>query len=145
MTRIAAASLLVAPLVALMVAGSARAENFDGTYRGSFVCGKMAQAPEILRAPFDMVVTGKTVLFARPIFNPPGTRVVGSELGTGTVEDNGALKLTSSWSAGRFSYQGNYSGTISAKTGTLSGTQAWTTPRGNETRGCTVAFVLHAT
>jgi hypothetical protein len=144
MARIALAPLIVASLALLSVSAPARADNLDGVYRGSFVCGKMAQAPEMLRAPFDMIVSGKTALFARPVFNRFGTRVVGSELATGTVDDSGAIKLTSHWSAGAFSYQGDYSGAINAKIGTLTGTQSWTTPRGSETRGCTVAFVQHS-
>ena len=51
---------------------------------------------------------------ARPIFNLRGTLVVGSEIATGTIVGRG---------------------------GTLIGTQAWTTPGGQEQRTCMAAFV----
>ena len=119
---------------------SAHAEGLEGTYRGTFVCQKMKQSPDMLRAPFDMTISGKTAVFARPVFNRNGTRVVGSELATGTVEDNGTLQAKSEWSAAGFGYQGSYSGAIKDKVGTLTGTQAWKTQGGTETRNCTVAF-----
>jgi len=37
---------------------------------------------------------------------------------------------------------GAYRGTIVDKTGTLTGTQNWTTATGKETRNCTAAIVL---
>ncbi|HXD43895.1 MAG TPA: hypothetical protein VN655_02080 [Pseudolabrys sp.] len=133
----------VAAFAAAAIASSsmARADGFDGTYRGSLVCEKMAAAPDILRAPFDMIVSGKTATFARPVFDVRGTLVIGSELATGTVEDGGAIKLTSTWSIGGVSYQGSYSGAIAAHSGTMTGTQAWKTRAGDVMRGCTVAFV----
>jgi hypothetical protein len=140
MTRTVARLLAVA-LAAAALPTLAHANNLDGVYRGSFICEKLALAPDILRAPFDMIVNGKTAVFARPVFNRVGARVLGSELATGTVEDNGSIKLTSKWSLGPFGYEGNYSGIINGKLGTLTGTQAWHTPRGTEMRGCTVAFV----
>ena len=144
MSRTSVLSTVLAALVLLAFQAAARAESFDGAYRGSIVCAKLTFNADILRAPFDMVVTGKSVMFARPVFDRLGNRVVGSELGTGTVEDNGALKLTSSWSAGVFSYQGAYAGTINGKTGALTGTQAWTMPRGKQTRDCMIAYARRA-
>jgi hypothetical protein len=118
----------------------AHAEGVEGTYRGSFVCEKLKQGTDMLRAPFDMNISGKTVVFARPVFNRNGTRVVGSELATGTIEDNGTLQVKSEWTAAGFGYQGSYNGAINGKVGTLTGTQAWKTRSGTETRNCTVAF-----
>jgi hypothetical protein len=124
------------------IPSSATAEGLDGTYRGNFVCEKLKQSPDILRAPFDMIVNGRNVIFARPVFNRNGTRVVGSELGSGSIDDTGTVQLKSAWSAGGFGYEGSYSGAIKGKTGTLSGMQSWKTPQGGaESRNCTVAFV----
>jgi hypothetical protein len=67
--------------------------------------------------------------------------VVGSALATGTVDDTGAIKLTSTWSIGGASYHGTYSGSIASRSGTMTGMEEWTTRIGNVTRGCTVAFV----
>ena len=134
----------IAVLIGLALAAlplAAQAEPFEGAYRGSFVCEKMKNAPDILRAPFDMIITGKSAVFARPIFNRFGTRVIGNELAAGTIDDDGALTLTSKWSAGAFSFAGAYGGSIRGHVGTLIGTQTWKGPGGEESRGCTVAFV----
>ena len=113
----------------------------DGTYRGMLVCEKLQTSQFMLRAPFDIVITGKTAIAARPIFNLRGTLVVGSEIATGTVADDGTIKLVSNWKAGGSSYQGSYGGVLNGKGGTLTGTQAWTMPQGQQTRTCTAAVV----
>ena len=117
------------------------AAGFDGAYRGGIVCEKLNISQFMLRAPFDIVVAGAKAIAARPIFNLKGTLVVGSEIATGTVADDGTIKLGSSWKAGGSSYQGSYTGILTEKSGTLTGTQAWTMPEGQQTRSCTVAVV----
>ncbi|HEY5306312.1 MAG TPA: hypothetical protein VIJ52_06565 [Pseudolabrys sp.] len=129
-------------LVALVSApGLAAAESYDGAYRGMIVCEKLQTSQFMLRAPFDIIITGNTVVAARPIFNRAGTLVVGSEIATGMVGDDGAIKLASTWIGNGSTSQGNYSGTLNGKTGTLTGTQAWTMPEGQQTRSCTAAVV----
>jgi hypothetical protein len=95
----------------------------------------------MLRAPFDLVITGASAIAARPIFNLKGTLVVGSEIATGTVTDDGTIKLSSNWKAGGSSYQGSYTGVLTEKSGTLTGAQAWTMPEGQQNRSCTIAVV----
>ena len=117
------------------------AAGFDGAYRGGIVCEKLKTAQFMLRAPFDIIVTGAKAIAARPIFNLKGTLVVGSEIATGAVADDGTIKLGSNWKAGGSSYQGSYTGVLTEKSGTFTGTQAWTMPEGQQTRSCTVAVV----
>src|ERR1700731_477665 len=119
----------------------AAADGLDGTYRGTLVCDKLNTTQFMLRAPFDVIVTGKNAIAARPVFNLKGTFVVGSEIATGTLADDGTIKLSSNWKAGGSSYQGNYTGVLTEKSGTLTGTQAWTMPEGQQIRSCTVAVV----
>jgi hypothetical protein len=128
-------------VAAVFASGTARAQATDGAYRGMIVCAKLKKSKFILRAPLDITISGKTVLAARPIFNPTLARVVGSEIAIGTVSEDGSFKLSSSWSAGDVSFQGSYAGSIAGQGGTLSGSQAWTTPDGAEQRTCTAAFV----
>jgi hypothetical protein len=119
----------------------AMADAFDGTYRGMIVCEKLKTSQFMLRAPLDIIVNGKTAIAARPIFNLKGTLVVGSEIATGTVADDGTIKLNSNWEA-TSKFQGSYSGVLTNKTATLTGTQAWTTSEGEQqTRACTAAVV----
>ena len=109
----------------------ASAQSIEGTYRGTLVCEKMPASPDILEAPLDVSVRGNSVLFARPLFNWNGTRVVGSELGTGTIDAEGKMHLTSSWYNGGMTVQGDYSGALTKTGGMFSGTQAWRGGQGN--------------
>jgi hypothetical protein len=94
-----------------------------------------------VRAPPDIRVADPTAIAARPIFNRTGTLMVGSEIAVGSVSDDGRINLISSRKAGRSSYQSSYGGTLSAKGGMLTGTQAWTLPAGQQGRTCTTAEV----
>jgi hypothetical protein len=141
MARKVFGTLGLAIVVCVSAPGLAAAEPLDGAYRGMIVCEKLQTSQFMLRAPFDIMINGKTVVAARPIFNLKGTLVVGSEIATGTLGDDGTIKLASTWKAGGSSYQGNYGGTLTDKGGTLTGTQAWSMPEGQQTRNCTAAVV----
>jgi len=125
-----------------MMSNAAMAEGRDGAYRGTIVCTKLNNSQFILRAPLDITVSGKTVVAARPVFNLPGTLVVATEIATGSIADDGAISFNSKWHGGGSSFAGSYSGMIGDKTGTLTGTQDWTTVNGKETRNCSAAIVL---
>jgi hypothetical protein len=137
-------SVSLAIVIFVPMSHPAAADGFDGTYRGTLVCDKLNTTQFMLRAPFDVIITGKNVIAARPVFNLKGTFVVGSEIATGTIADDGTIKLSSNWKAGGSSYQGSYGGVFTEKTGTLTGTQAWTMPEGQQTRTCTAALVRNA-
>lgn len=111
-------------------------------YRGMIVCEKAPRAVDILRVPLDLVVRANEIQFARPLFNPRGTWVLGNELGSGSVDASGKVQMASTWEVGSVIGRGNYSGTLTPRGGTLSGTQSW---RGSEdearTRSCHIALV----
>ncbi len=124
-------------------AGLAQQQSIDGAYRGSLICEHMSGTVGILRAPFDMTVNSGNVVAARPIFNRRGL-VAGTEIATGTVGADGALRLTASWVAAGASVKGTFSGTLAATGGTLTGTEVWTrSPAngGNASRACYGAYV----
>jgi hypothetical protein len=103
----------------------------------------MPASPDILRAPLDVSIRGSNVQFARPIFNWNGSQVVGSELGTGTVDAEGKLHLTSGWLIGGMTFQSDYSGALTKTSGTFSGIQSWRDGRNNSgKRDCAAALVL---
>jgi hypothetical protein len=124
-----------------IVSGAARTEGRDGAYSGMIVCEKLKNSQFILRAPLDITINGKTVVAARPVFNRPGTLVVATEIATGTIADDGAIAFNSTWSGGGSSFEGSYKGMIADRTGTITGTQNWTTATGKETRNCSAAIV----
>jgi hypothetical protein len=134
--------ILSALAVGSALSTSAEAQTLDGAYRGTIVCEKIKATPDMLRAPLDLAVRGGNVAFARPTFNLDGTRVTGSELGTGTVDNDGKIHLTSAWFRAGVSLQADYSGTLTAAGGTLSGKQSWRGPQDNTgSRNCTAALV----
>jgi hypothetical protein len=121
---------------------SAKAQAIEGKFRGMYVCEKLPTTRDILRAPLDLIIDGGSVQFARPLFNLNGGRVVGSELGSGSLGDDGKLHLTSQWGYLGNTAQGDYSGTLTPAGGTLIGTQLWTAPDGSAvSRTCTAALV----
>jgi len=133
------AALLVGSLVAI----SARAQTIEGKFRGMYVCEKLPTTRDILLAPIDLVIKGDNVNFARPLFNLNGTRVVGTEMATGTINGDGQLHLTSEWSFLGNTANGDYSGSLTKTGGTMMGKQTWTGPGGVTpvVRTCTVALV----
>jgi hypothetical protein len=136
-------STLTAVVVTLQLIPVARAQSFDGTFRGTLVCEKMPAAADMLSAPLDMNIRGSNVQFARPLFNLAGTRVVGSELGSGTIDPQGKLHLTSNWYRFGVTFEADYSGMLTKTSGTFSGIQSWRDGRNNSgKRNCTAAFLL---
>jgi len=122
-------------------AAPAAAASLDGQYRGTLVCERVPRAPGPLRAPLDIIISGTDARFARPMFTFDGTRVTGSEMASGTIGADGKVQFASSGENLNATYQGSYSGTISATGGTLSGTQTFSTPAGKRARACYAAFV----
>jgi hypothetical protein len=127
MTSIRTASFIASAIVSLGAA-NADAQPVQGKFRGAYDCGKLPTTRDILRTPLDLIIDGGNAWFARPLFNLDGTRVVGSEMASGAIDENGQLHLTSQWSFLGDSAKGEYSGTITASGGTLTGTQVWTRP-----------------
>jgi hypothetical protein len=130
-------------VVMLQSISVARAQSFDGTFRGSLVCEKAPAAADMLSVPLDMNIRGNNVQFARPLFNLDGTRVIGSELGTGTIDPLGNLHLKSNWYRFGVTFDADYSGALTKTGGTFSGTQSWRDGKNNSgKRACTAALVL---
>ena len=134
---------VAALLVGSLVATSARAQVIEGKFRGMYVCEKLPTTRDILLAPIDLVIKGDAVQFARPLFNLNGTRVVGTEMATGTINGDGQLHLTSEWSFLGNTANGDYSGSLTKTGGTMTGKQTWNGPGGTApvVRTCTVALV----
>ena len=128
--------------VVALAGASLAAQSATGTYRGVLVCEKFKNAPDILRAPLDVAVSGSDVRFGRPLFNYNGTRTVGTELASGMVDGDGKLQLKSSWTAGELTFQAVYDGSVTANGGTFSGTQTWSGPGdASGHRTCAAAIV----
>ena len=116
-------------------------QTLDGNYQGTLVCEQMPYAPGPLRAPLDINVTGNSARFARPVFSLDGSRVMGSEIGSGTLDSDGKLHLVSSWVTNGATAQATYDGVISVKGGTLTGAQSWVLGGEPHMRQCFAAVV----
>jgi hypothetical protein len=147
-------ALAVAAVTAIPIAAGAQNESSNqapsppvlaNAYRGMFVCEQQRGSADILHVPVDVAVRGSEVQFARPLFNLRGTRVLGSELGDGSVDPSGRIHVTSTWEYRSITVHGDYSGTLTPSGGTLTGTQSWRGP-GSEarSRACQVALVSAA-
>lgn len=133
---------VLAGLIAVTAFVPAHAQTLGGKFRGQYVCGKLPGTSNILRVPIDLAIDGSKVRFARPLYNENGSRVVGSEMATGTIDAGGQVHLTSQWSFLAFTADGQYSGTLTPAGGTLTGSQTWSGPVGNPViRPCAVALV----
>jgi hypothetical protein len=129
-------------LAGVFAATAAHADPIMGPFRGSLVCAQLKTTNNILRAPLDVIVRKSDVIFARPVFNANGSIVTGSELGSGTIDADGKMHLTSTWEFGSYGFTGDYSGVITAAGGTLTGTQLWHATNGMvDTRACMAAIV----
>lgn len=120
-----------------------QSQTFATAYRG-IVCEKRQAAADILRVPIDLAVHDNQVFYARPLFDPNGMRVLGSEIGTGSVDSNGKLHLTATWNFRGLVTQADYSGSLTPSGGTLTGTQSWRGPgdnSGSGSRACHIALV----
>jgi hypothetical protein len=136
-------TLTAVVVVMLQSISVARAQSFDGTFRGSLVCEKMPATADMLSVPLDMNIRGSNIQFARPLFNLDGTRVIGSELGTGTIDAQGKIHLTSNWHRFGVTFDADYSGALTKTGGTFSGIQSWRDGKNNSgKRACTAALVL---
>jgi len=103
---------LTALAVGSVCSAHADPQTIQGKFRGMYVCAKLPTTHDVLRAPLDLVVEGNSVRFARPLFNLDGTRVLGSEMASGTIDGDGKLHLSSDWSYLGVRAQGDYSGTL---------------------------------
>jgi len=133
--------IVLVALAGSLFASTTSAQSLEGPFRGSLVCGKLQPAAPMLRAPLDLIIRGSEVIFARPIFNANG-RVIGTEIGSGTLEADGKLHVTATWEDGGWGFTGEYGGTLAPAGGALTGTEAWHAPNGTtDMRSCTAALV----
>jgi hypothetical protein len=137
------AAIPACPVAALgQVQSDGQRASPAGAYHGMFICEQQPGSQDILHVPMDLAVRGNEVQFARPLFNLRGTRVMGSELGVGSLDAAGNVHVTSTWDIRGITVHGDYTGTLTLKGGTMTGTQSWRGPGGEaRSRTCQVALV----
>ena len=128
----------------LLQTPAAAADDFDGKWTGTINCAKLSFTKGPFKVPLEMKVEKGAATYIRDVYNKDGTQIVGTEEGTGTIA-GGKLTLTATWKSTqerpRYSYTASYSGTISAKSANLKGTQVWkSVDEKTENRACTIAL-----
>ena len=117
----------------------AQAQSFDGAYKGSLECKQMPAGIGILRTPLAMTIRNGKVVASAPIFDIDGRQEIWSAVATGKVDADGMLHLAYTVVTRDAAFYGDYTGTLDATHGTLSGTHVWTrtTAGGVVARTCT--------
>jgi hypothetical protein len=120
------------------------AETLDGTWQGEMSCAKLSFTKGSQNVPVEVVVSGRSVSFARKVWNQDNSSVVGTEEGSGEVDAKGEIKIASVWkSTGanpRFTFTASYAGRLQRSGGSLTGTQVWTFDGKTENRGCSLSL-----
>jgi hypothetical protein len=129
---------------AVMTMNAAFAQSFDGAWKGEISCAKLSFTKGPLKVPMDLTVSGGKATYSRDVLNADGSRIVGTEEGTGTVAADGAISLTAIWKSAaekpRYTYTASYSGNLSGDRGSLRGTQIWSFDRKTEDRSCSITL-----
>ena len=120
------------------------AEPLDGIWRGEMNCAKLSFTKGSQKVPVEVVVSGRSVTFARKVWNQDNSSVVGTEEGSGEVDANGEIKISSVWKSTaakpRFAFTGSYVGRLQMSVASLTGTQVWTFDGRIENRVCSVSL-----
>jgi hypothetical protein len=91
---------------------AAAAEGFDGKWKGTISCAKLSFTKGPFKVPIDMTVDKGAASYVRDVYNRDGSRILGTEEGTGTIGDGGKLTLTGTWKATeerpRYTYSASY-------------------------------------
>lgn len=129
---------------ALLPSPHAHAQAFDGKWTGTINCAKLSFTKGALKVPMDMTVSGADATYMRDVLNADGSRIVGTEEGTGTVAADGKISLAATWKSAderpRYTYTASYAGVLSGKSATIKGAQVWSFDRKTENRNCTIAL-----
>ena len=133
---------LVVGAAMIFVTTGVFADSFDGKWTGEMDCAKLSFTNGAMKVPFELSVTGAMVTYSRQISNPDGSEFVGIEEGTGIVSGDGTIKLKSVAKAAsrKLNFTGAYAGKLTAASGSLTGTQTWSSANGSEDRDCTITI-----
>ena len=117
--------------------GLAQPQSFDGAHKGSLECEQTPAGIGSLRTPLAIIVHNGTIVASAPIFDIDGRQEISAAVATGTVDADGVLHLAHTVSTRDATFHGDYTGTLNATGGTLTGTQVWTRAAGGgATRTC---------
>jgi DNA-binding winged helix-turn-helix (wHTH) protein len=132
---------LATTVVALAIAfGGTTPQAPQGAWRGFLNCEKLPFTLGPILAPFELTVSKGGAAYARKVYSPKTRTVVGTETGTGTVDQYGTVILAAQFvpEQGNYSYFASYTGKLVTPTTTLRGKQQLQIDGEPYTRHCSV-------
>jgi hypothetical protein len=131
-------------LVAIAYSVPVFAGPLDGKWSGDITCARLSFTTGTVKVPMSMTVSDNKATYNREVLNHDGSRVVGTEEGSGTVAPDGAISIAATWKSAtegaRYNYTASYSGKLTGGQGKLSGTQVWTYDGKSENRSCSIVL-----
>jgi hypothetical protein len=117
--------------------------SLDGVYKGSMACERTTGGVATFHGTLAITVRdGRHVMAATPTFDAEGRKQLLLGWATGIVDPNGEFRVGFVAYMRDDTLHADYSGTISATGGTLTGTEVWTRATGEDvTRSCKGEFV----
>ena len=112
--------------------------SVDGTFGGTMECAKLPWTAAPLHAAVSLSVKDGNAIFVRDVYADDGKRKAGVEQGTGALDADGMLQLTTSWVSQTSRFDGSYAGRLSAAGGNLSGQQVLLVNNVRHERPCTI-------
>ena len=132
------AVIATAAIGVVALGGTASAQVRDATYRGTLVCGNVPFIRSFARSAIEVSIAGNSAKYTHAVIIS-GKGVVGTETGTGTVDDS-KINLKGSWKDDKYEYSATYSGSFVRRSAKLAGVQTWTVGSKTYTRDCTGAI-----
>src|SRR5262249_42612488 len=136
---------LIAGIAVLCVtAAGASAQSPNGKWSGEIRCDKLSFTKGTMKTAFNVTVADGKVTYSRAVYNATGSRVVGTEEGSATVEADGTIKLSAVWKSAdanpHYTYTATHNGTLRGAGGALKGTQIWSFDGKTENRACSISL-----
>ena len=125
-------SVLAALLLSGAIVSQAAAQNRDGVYRGTLVCGALPFAKSS-RTAIEVTVTGSNAKYTQPVML--GETEKGTEAGGGNVEGD-RIVLNGSWRGEKDGFDASYAGTFVRRSVRLTGSQTWAHDKQAHRREC---------
>jgi hypothetical protein len=110
----------------------------EGVFKGTMHCEKLPWTAAPLEASISLSLKGGKASFLRDVYARDGKRKAGIEAGTGTLDADGLLQLTTSWVGQTNRFDGAYAGRLSATGGSLAGKQILLVDGARHERSCTI-------
>jgi hypothetical protein len=117
-----------------------QAAAIEGAFGGTMECDKLPWTLAPLNVAISLVIKSAEAVFSRDVYSGDGKRKIGIESGTGVLDADGVLQLSTSWVSRTARFDGRYIGRLSASGGVLTGKQVLLVNGARHERACTITL-----